>query len=512
MLISLGAGGGVASARIADSAAVSQAKPCKAQTKRLNTFKRKMAARKRAFFRSHRSRKARRAFVKKQAKKLKSLRRARSRCLAPAVPPPAAGRPVLPAPPAPPPPAVPDTSPPELSIGSPGAGAWFDAPVATLRGSARDAGSGVAGVTCGGQGAALAGGGFTCQVPLTSGANSIAVSARDGAGNVSAANIVVNHGPGGLAGEGGAPAAGVVRSVDADPRHGESEVSVTPDGRRVARTEIALHLKASATVEQVNAALRSVGGRIVGAVAGSPQLAVAIPDPGSLAALETLLAGLRTRPGVDRAGLADMPAADELPAFATPPSVAEAGQLSHLLAMRMPAAWNARRAIDLAQRPTLLVADMFGNGPLSPQIDATYNNADLIVRGRDQRARLPRRRDRRLGLRRATGPRRGTSPASSRRPRPLHVIDAIGLSTQMTGLRIINEASARAGRVVVNTSLGFLRRGRTSRRRRAGPTGCSSCAGPPAWRTGCCTPRRPATPPPRQPSTAAGRPPPCAPT
>ena len=221
----------------------------------------------------------------------------------------------------------------------------------------------------------------------------------------------------------------------------------------MARTEIALHIEASATVEQVNAALRSVGGRIVGAVAASPQLAVAIPDPGTLAALETLLAGLRTRPGVESAGTADMPVTDELPAFATPPSVAEAGQLSHLLAMRMPAAWNARRAIDLAQRPTLLVADKFGNGPLSPQVDATYNNADLIARpGADEHGYHV------VGIAAsgfasngtAAGNVTGVLGANAR----LHVIDAIGLTTQMTGLRIINETNARAGRVVVNTSLG----------------------------------------------------------
>ncbi len=457
VLIAFAAGEGVAPARTADMAAVAQAERCQAQTKKLNAFKRKMAPRKRAFFRSHRSRKARRAFVKKQAKQLKALKRARSRCLKPAVPPPAGGGPAPPAPappanpPAQPPAVVSDTTPPALSIGSPGAGAWFDAPVATLRGSASDAGSGVAAVSCGGQSAALAGEAFACDVPLTSGANAIAVTARDGAGNVSTADIVVNHGPGGLTGEGGAAA--VVPAVDADPRHADSELSATPGGRRVARTEIALHIEPSATVEQVNVALRSVGGRIVGAVPASPQLAVAIPDPGDLAALETLLAGLRAQPGVDRAGVADMPVTDELPAFATPPSVAEAGQLSHLLAMRMPAAWNARRAIDLAQRPTLLIADLFGNGPLSPQVDATYNNADLIVRpGANEHGYHV------VGIAASSFASNGTAAgnvtgvfgANAR----LHVIDALGLTTQMTGLRIINEARARAGRVVVNTSLG----------------------------------------------------------
>lgn len=43
----------------------------------------------------------------------------------------------------------------------------------------------------------------------------------------------------------------------------------------------------------------------------------------------------------------------------------------------MPAAWNARRAIRLTDRPTLIVGDMFGDGPLSSHIDATYNSGAL---------------------------------------------------------------------------------------------------------------------------------------
>jgi hypothetical protein len=267
---------------------------------------------------------------------------------------------------------------------------------------------------------------------------------------------VVNHEPGGLAGEAGATALSAVENVDLDPRHDDAQVSVTPEGLRIARTEIALRPAASATVAQVNSALGSVTGEIVGSIDGSPQLAVRIPDPGSLTALDALLATLETRPGVERADRADMPEVEELPTgFASPPSSTGGPILSHLLAMRMPPAWNARRAIDLADRPTLIVADEFGNGPLSGQVDATYNSADLRV--------LPVANEHGyhvVGIAASSFSTNGTAagnvtgvfPATT----PLHVIEVTGLTTQMTGVKIFQKATSLTGRVVVNTSLGFL--------------------------------------------------------
>ena len=445
------AGGESADAAFTLHPVAAQAEPCQVETKRLRTFTRKMAARKRAFFRTHRSLKQRRAFLAKQKKKLTALKRARTRCLRNALPPP--GPPSPPAPPAPP---APDTTPPELRIDSPGLEAWFGEANATVSGVARDSGSGIAAVACNGQPAARNGDAFTCQVPLGEGPNTIGVTASDAAGNASAASVVVNHAPGAVSGESGATALGAVKNVDADPRHDDAHVSVTPEGLRIAREEIGLHVTASATVEQVNAALQSVDGQIVGSIEGSPHLAVGIPDPGSLAALDALLTTLRTQPGVARAERADMPAIEELPTgFASPPSSTGGPILSHLLAMRMPAAWNARKAIDLADRPTLIVADFFGNGALSSQVDATYNSSDLTVK--------PQKFEHGyhvVGIAAsgfatngtAAGNVTGVFPATT----PLHVIESSDLSSQMTGLKIFQKATSLSGRVVVNTSLGWL--------------------------------------------------------
>ena len=433
--------------------AAAQTKSCRAETKRLNAFERGMVSRRRAFFRSHRSTKARRAFVKKQRGKLLALRRARARCLRRSTPAPPASPPAVP--PAPPPAVPPDIVPPDLVLESPAAGTWFDVPRASLRGRVSDAGSGLASVECAGVMAALAGDRFTCEVQLANGPNAVAVTAADAAGNTARASVTVRHGPGLLAGEADGVALAEVRDTDTDPRHEASEIATTAAGQRVARGEIGVRIKPGATVAQVNAALESVGGTIAGAVAGAPQLAVTIPDPGSLAALEDLLEELRAKPGIERATLADMPTTNELPTgFVSPLSVAGGAALGHLIALRMPAAWNARGAIRLADRPTLIVADVFGDGPLSAHIDATYNSGALraLIDTNEHGYHvvgIAASRHSTDGT--AAGNVTGVFPATT----PLHVIEAIGASTQMIGVRIVRAAKARSGHVVVNTSLGW---------------------------------------------------------
>ena len=346
---------------------------------------------------------------------------------------------------------------------------------------------------------------------LGEGANTIGVTASDTAGNGSSASVVVNHEPGGVGGEAAATALGSIENVDTDPRHDEAEVSVTPEGMRIARTEIALRITQSATVAQVNGALASVTGQVVGSIDGSPQLAVGIPDPGSLTALDALLATLETRPGVERAGRADMPEVDELPTgFASPPSAAGGPILSHLLAMRMPAAWNARRAIDLADRPTLIVADLFGNGPLSGQVDATYNSADLSVLQVSNEHGYHVVGIAASGFATngtAAGNVTGVFPATT----PLHVIDGdrpVDPDDRAEDLPEGDEPDrARGGQHEPRLACDSPgRRGCAL----AAPTGDSSSRARPGSRTACSTRPRQATARGRPTGTAAGPRPPCA--
>ena len=125
------------------------------------------------------------------------------------------------------------------------------------------------------------------------------------------------------------------------------------------------------------------------------------PGPGQpYEALEALLQTLSTQPGVGRAKLADMPETEELPSgFASP-----------LTDRRAPRARPPDRAADarrrgtrggrsgLADRPTLIVADKFGNGPLSTPGGRDVRTAPTCgtawPTGGARSARLPRCRDR----------------------------------------------------------------------------------------------------------------------
>jgi hypothetical protein len=119
--------------------------------------------------------------------------------------------------------------------------------------------------------------------------------------------------------------------------------------------------------------------------------------------------------------------------------------------MRMPAAWNARRAIRANQRPTLIVVDSFGNGALSSQVDATVLGA-LTTGDPNQHGYHV------TGIAAANfanngspaGRVTGVFPSTSL----LKVVDVVGLTLDAAGLRMRQAVTATPGRVVVNSSLG----------------------------------------------------------
>ena len=246
-----------------------------------------------------------------------------------------------------------------------------------------------------------------------------------------------------------------VRDVDELARHSDDEVSQGPGGVEVARTEIELRFTADATVAQVNAALKSVGGRIAGSLAGSPSVQVAIPDPGSLAALDAVIRALARRPGVERARRAEMADTFVLPPnLGSPLPAASATALSHLLALRAPAAWNARRAIQLSNRPTLIVTDQFGDGALSSELDATCPGCVLGRRNPEEDSHGYHV----VGIAAANfandGTQRGLVTGVFPATTNLKVVD---LSDQTVGAgktRTIQAVKDTAGRVVLNTSWG----------------------------------------------------------
>jgi len=256
-----------------------------------------------------------------------------------------------------------------------------------------------------------------------------------------------------VSGPPGASALGHLRSVFAVTRHADSELS-TIGKTTVARTELVVLLKAGATVAQANAALDSDGARLASSSPVSTLLLVSIPDPGSAKALQSVASSLRSKPGIQSVFLSPMSETEELPPlFTTPFPTGDAGKLHHLLAAGLPAAWNARHAIVAANQPTLVIADHFGNGPLSSHVAATYDTSELkklakrdshgyhvvgIAAGDFANDGTP------------AGSVTGVFPATAK----LVLFDATGFSYPATSAELIKLMSSIPGRIVLNTSLG----------------------------------------------------------
>jgi hypothetical protein len=81
-----------------------------------------------------------------------------------------------------------DKTPPSLAVTEPALGGTVEQSPVTIRGTATDAHSGIAEVTCGGAAAASSAGEFNCDVAVPDGSNTIPIEARDLAGNVGTAS------------------------------------------------------------------------------------------------------------------------------------------------------------------------------------------------------------------------------------------------------------------------------------------------------------------------------------
>ncbi len=88
-----------------------------------------------------------------------------------------------------------DTTAPVLTVTSPAGGTKLFAGTVTTSGIVTDATSGVSGVTCNVVAGSVLGSSFSCDVPLTAGANSISAVATDLAGNSSTQSLDVTYAP-----------------------------------------------------------------------------------------------------------------------------------------------------------------------------------------------------------------------------------------------------------------------------------------------------------------------------
>jgi hypothetical protein len=266
------------------------------------------------------------------------------------------------------------------------------------------------------------------------------------------AGPVIESGPGLLTGAADAPALGAIENVfaaDAVVAPGETS---DVNGAQLARTELQLALADGTTVGAVNALLQRLNARIVSSLAGVPLPTIRIPDPGSLAALRALGAGLAGEPALRRADLVTLPIPDQLPFDLASSGV---GSVIPQLAERAAPAWNARTALAGAVKPTLVIGDGFGNGPPGSLFGVTPTAADFATGVPSEHGYLV------LGLAAAafdpaggdlTGDEAtGIFPGDTL---PLRVVDhRLGLTESVFRDRLIDAIRTAPGNVVVNTSI-----------------------------------------------------------
>lgn len=198
-------------------------------------------------------------------------------------------------------------------------------------------------------------------------------------------------------------------------------VAEDPDllyGGQVLRTEIELILEPDATVAQMNELLDTYDSQIVSMLPDNIVFVIRVPDPGSIEALNDLVADLRAEPIVWLASKSVIVEEQEPVYDAVMGQVTDAGKstdinasgkgasrfeaytgsadfqpggiqqipghttamsrIDHHLAARAHAAWNLRSAIvDMDQRPYIVIADYFGDGVPGAGYNASFHNADF---------------------------------------------------------------------------------------------------------------------------------------
>jgi hypothetical protein len=156
------------------------------------------------------------------------------------------------------------------------------------------------------------------------------------------------------------------------------EVSLLPETEGpfetlVVRTELEIGLALEATIGEANALLADYDAWIVDMLPRQRQFVVRVPDPGSLDALDALVARLEAESAVEFVlpGIVGRAEGDEATRSALPTTTpANSTTIDHHLAVRLHAVWNLRALLPPLDRlPYLVIADMFGSGPPGPGFD-----------------------------------------------------------------------------------------------------------------------------------------------
>jgi Tol biopolymer transport system component len=180
-----------------------------------------------------------------------------------------------------------------------------------------------------------------------------------------------------LEGDPSSLASEAVTDYDNGDRVLDSEISVTSTGLRIVRTKFEIAFSDQATVGDVNTLLESIGATINIMLEGVNLIYVRIPDPGSLSALNSIIANVEADPNVLFVNKAYIPEPAMLPDNHSAHS-SDISKIDHHLAVRTHAAWNAKAALESGNAPLLIVADHFGGGVPNGDFDVNSTASDYL--------------------------------------------------------------------------------------------------------------------------------------
>jgi hypothetical protein len=238
-----------------------------------------------------------------------------------------------------------------------------------------------------------------------------------------------------------------------------SAVSAADISRGFLLTRIVALLAPNATVDQVNAAARSIGAeRISTSTNGIPVVTLDVPRQASIAALKARAKTLAAQPGIAFAFAGREPKAsvlpEQAPGVAVPPP-----ELSHLLATRFPQAWNARSAAGddcLPRSVPVLVLDKFGTLVNRPDF-LTRFDADSFVHSPDVSGDEASGHGYDVAL--TIAAKFDAAKPTGAQPFDdcvlLHQLEAAGLDFNVQVLRLRTALLGVPGSVVINNSLNF---------------------------------------------------------
>ena len=143
------------------------------------------------------------------------------------------------------------------------------------------------------------------------------------------------------------------------------------------RTKIEIGFARTATVAQVNFVLDAIGGRIVNAIAGVTVVTVRIPDPGSLVALEAIVARTRTLPAVTTVSLVLVREQEALPETHIPAFTGPGHDRSPDRRPRAGGVERRRGAESAAASRSWSWRTIFGGGPPNAAVDVGMVASDF---------------------------------------------------------------------------------------------------------------------------------------